>query len=144
MQTGLIPAILANNIRGYWENDKTSMAKIFSTIWQVIMLASWVDAAIRKFTRRAISAQMPSEISGVQCSSRQTGAVHCAGNIGSPAGFGYRMTRGFEGMDWMARSVTGEGFDPGRKRHDHYIRSGISGQASHAARMIISPVRGVP
>ncbi len=136
MQTGLISAILAEQYpEGYWENDKNIYGpKYFATIWQVIMLAqSGADAshpqiykACEYLLQKAIG-----NFGGFSVLPGQTGAVHCVqGNISAALlDFGYRDdARLLKAMDWMARSVTGEGFAPAGEKAsgDHYIRSGIS------------------
>jgi hypothetical protein len=137
METGLIPAILAEqHPEGYWENDREIYRpKYFATVWQVIMLAQLGAEASHPQIRKACEYLLQNAIGkfgGFSILASQTGAVHCLqGNISAALlDFGYRDDpRLMKAMDWMARSVTGEGFDPAGEKssRDHYIRSGISG-----------------
>ncbi len=136
MDNGLIPAILARqHADGYWENNKGIYGpKYFSTIWQVIMLAQMgadpdhprIQKACEYLLQHGIG-----KFGGFSILAGQTGAVHCVqGNIAAALlDFGYRDDlRLKKAMDWMARSVTGEDFEPagGNSTGDHYIRSAIS------------------
>jgi hypothetical protein len=136
MGTGVITTILAKqHPNGYWENDKTIYyPKYFSTIWQFIMLAQSGADANHPQIQKACEYMLQNAIGnfgGFSISLNQTGAVHCLqGNISMALlEFGYRDDpRVLKAMDWMARSVTGEGFTPAGEKTsgDHYIRSGIS------------------
>ncbi len=136
MTSGIIPAILSKqHPEGYWDNDKGIYnPKYFATVWQVIMLAQSGAEASHPQIRKAceyILENATGKFGGFSVNSYQTGAVHCLqGNISSALlEFGYRDDpRLLNAMDWMARSVTGEGFAPvGEKSSgDHYIRSVIS------------------
>jgi hypothetical protein len=136
METGLIPAILnKQHPEGYWENNKGIYGpKYFSTVWQVIMLAQLgadpSDPQIQKACEFLLQNGIQ-KFGGFSVYSSQTGAVHCLQGNSAAAllDFGYRDDpRLMRAMDWMARSVTGEGFDPVgvKSTGDHYILSGIS------------------
>jgi len=136
METGLIPAILARqHPDGYWENNKGIYGpKYFSTVWQVIMLSQMGADATHPQIQKACEYLLQNAIGkfgGFSVYSSQTGAVHCLqGNCSAALlDFGYREDpRLVRAMDWMARSTTGEGFDPVgvKSTGDHYILSGIS------------------
>jgi hypothetical protein len=136
METGPIPAILARlHQEGYWDNSESIYnPKYYATCWQLIMLAQMgadgrhpqIKKVCENFLQNAIR-----KFGGFSVYSSQTGAVHCLqGNMTAALmDLGYAHDpRLLKAVDWMARSVTGEGFTPvGEKSEgDHYIRSGIS------------------
>jgi len=136
METGLIPAILAKqHPEGYWENDQGIYGpKYYSSIWQMVMLAQIGADASHPQIQKACEFLLQK---GIQKFGRfsifsgQTGAVHCVqGNISAALlDFGFRDDpRLVKALDWMTRSVTGDGFDPVgmNSKGDHYILSGIS------------------
>jgi len=137
MSCGPIREILSKqHADGYWvEPGAGYRPKYTATVWSLIMLAqlgadgnvSSIQKAndyILDHTRRE---QGPFSIYATQ-----TGAVHCLqGNLAS-ALIDLEMihdSRLTEAIDWMARSVTGEGFGSVEEKeiNPHYIRSGISG-----------------
>ena len=136
METGLIPTILSRqHPEGYWENKKSIYGpKYFSTVWQVIMLSQMGADASHPQIQKACEYLLQNGIQkfgGFSVYSSQTGAVHCLQGNSAAAllDFGYRDDpRLLKAMDWMARSVTGDSFDPVgvKSTGDHYILSGIS------------------
>jgi hypothetical protein len=136
MQTGPIPAILdKQHNEGYWENSKSIYGpKYYASVWQLIMLAQMGADKNHPQIQKACEYILQNSIGkfgGFSVYSSQTGAVHCLqGNLTAALlDFGYQNApRLLRAIDWMARSVTGEGFAiAGEKSQgDHYIRSGIS------------------
>jgi hypothetical protein len=136
MQTGPIPAILEKQLEdGYWENSESFYnPKYFATSWQLIMLSQMgADAKHPKIQKSCeyILKNGIGKFGGFSVYSSQTGAVHCLqGNLTAALmDLGYRNDpRLLKAVDWMARSVTGDGFAPAGEKSegDHYIRSGIS------------------
>jgi hypothetical protein len=136
METGPIPVILAKQHQdGYWDNNESIYnPKYYATSWQLIMLAQMgADAShpqIQK-TCEYILQNAIGKFGGFSVYSSQTGAVHCLqGNLTSALldlGCG-NDPRLLKAIDWMARSVTGDGFTPAGEKTDgdHYIRSGIN------------------
>jgi hypothetical protein len=137
METGPIPAILTRQFPGgHWENEKNIYyPKYYATVWQIIMLAQLGADSSHPQIRKAgdyILQNAIGKFGGFSVSPNQTGAVHCLqGNIAAALlDFGYRDDPHFlKAMEWMAHSVTGEGFAPAGEKAsgDHYIRSSISG-----------------
>jgi len=137
MKTGVIPAILEKqHPGGYWENGQTIYSpKYYATNWQVIMLAQMGADPSHPQIRKAceyILKNAVGKFGGFSINPGQTGAVHCLqGNLSAALlAFGYHDDLRLQSaMDWMARSVTGDGFAPAGEKTggDHYIRSGISG-----------------
>jgi hypothetical protein len=137
MTCGPVPEILSKqHADGYWvEPGAGYRPKYTSTVWSLIMLAQLGADGIDPYVRKASDYILDHTRGKGGCFSiyaTQTGAVHCLqgnlaaslidlGMISDP-----RLT---EAIDWMSRSVTGEGFGSvGEKDiNPHYIRSGISG-----------------
>jgi hypothetical protein len=137
MTSGPVPVILANQAdEGYWvEPGPGYLPKYRSTVWQIIFLAqlgadgkdSRVRVGCEYLLDHAISPH-----GGLSADGKHTGLVHCLqGNLGAAL-----IDLGFlgderldEALDWLARSVTGEGIAPAGERQAEvrYYRSGNSG-----------------
>ena len=137
MAVGSIPEILSHQHEdGYWEEPGAGYRpKYTSTVWSLIMLAQLgadgSDARVRKACEYVLSHTRAKQ-GCFSIYATQTGAVHCLqGNLA--AALVDLDTTGDPrldaAVDWMARSVTGEGFGSVKEKNKepHYIRSGISG-----------------
>jgi hypothetical protein len=119
MATGPIAAILtAQRPEGWWEEDGPGYyPKYTGTVWSVIFLAQLgargddprVRAAGEVVLRRT---RAPEPYGGFSMNERPTGMIHCLqGNLGAAL-----LDLGWAGdprletaLDWLARSITGEG-----------------------------------
>ena len=137
MESGPVPEILSHQQEvGYWvEPGAGYRPKYTSTVWSLIFLAQLgADPNDGRVARAAeyVLENAYSEKGFFSINGNQSGTVHClAGNLAAALiDLGRedddRLNRA---IDWMARSVTGDGFgEVGEKDVDpHYIRSGISG-----------------
>ena len=118
MQSGPVATILAQqHSDGFWEEPGPGYyPKYTGTVWSLIMLAQLgVDpgqAAIRKACEYVLTHARTKD-GYLSAGSSQMGAVHClqgnlvAALIDLRLGNDVRME---SAIDWMARSVTGEGF----------------------------------
>jgi hypothetical protein len=137
MQSGPVATILAQQQSdGFWEEPGPGYyPKYTGTVWSLIMLAQLGadpgHAAIRKACEYVLTHARTKD-GYLSAGNSQMGAVHCLqGNLAAAlidlgSGNDARMECA---IDWMARSVTGEGFASSdqKKAETHYIRSGISG-----------------
>lgn len=137
MTSGPVVDILSKQIDdGYWvEPGAGYRPKYTSTVWSLIMLAQLGSDSCDEKIQKACNYVLEHTRAKQGCFSiyaTQTGAVHCLqgnlaaslidlGMLGDP--------RLWTAMDWMARSVTGDGFGNVDQKDiiPHYIRSGISG-----------------
>jgi hypothetical protein len=136
MKTGPIPTILKNQQPdGHWDRDDSIYYnKYTGTCWSVIMLAQMGadgDDARVKLGCKYIIEHGIGDHGGLSMNGRRTGAIHCLqGNLAAALidlGFG-KDPRFLNALDWMARSISGEGFSDSKgDDEDYYLRSGISG-----------------
>jgi len=137
METGPVPVILGNqNPDGYWCKPGSGYyPKYFGTHWQIIFLAqlgaTGKDPRIRKGVEQVLKHNL-SPNGGFSMNENNSGLIHCLqGNLCAAIIFlGLKDDPRFEvALDWMARSVTGEGIAPSaeRKTTIRYLRSGNSG-----------------
>jgi hypothetical protein len=136
MATGPVPAILANQAaENYWvEPGPGYLPKYRSTVWQITFLAQLAadgkNAQVRAGCNYLLDhARAP--YGGLSMDGKNTGLIHCLqGNLGAALidldWLG--DARLDEALDWLARSVTGEGIAPAEERQApvHYYRSGNS------------------
>ncbi|MEJ2262570.1 MAG: hypothetical protein P8X95_03950 [Anaerolineales bacterium] len=136
MTSGPVPKILAAQTpQGYWvEPGPGYLPKYRSTVWQVIFLAQLGadgdDPRVRAACEYVLE-HSRSPYGGFSIDARNTGLVHCLqGNLlAALIDLGWSGDdRLGEALDWLARSVTGEGIAPSEDRHlpVHYYRSGNS------------------
>lgn len=136
VNSGPIPVILEKQQpKGYWDRkDDIYYNKYTGTCWQVTMLAQMgadgnndrVKLGCEYVLKHGIG-----EHGGFSMNGRRTGAIHCLqGNLAVALidlGFG-EDPQVLAALDWMARSVTGEGFAESKEEgKDYYMRSGICG-----------------
>ena len=137
METGPVPIILENQEPdGYWVKPGPGYApKYTGTVWQIIFLAQLGadgdDARVRAGCEYLLEHSRDKNES-FSATGTQMGAIHCLqGNLGAALiDLGWLGdTRLAEALDWLARSITGEGIAPAeeRKAPVHYIRSGNCG-----------------
>ncbi len=135
MHTGPVPLILAQqHPDGYWIKPGY-LPKYNGTMWSIIFLAQLGadgnDPRIRRACEHLFDYAV-AEHSGLSADGRNSGLIHCLqGNLCTALiAFGYlddeRLQRA---LDWLARSITGEGIAPSteKKAPVHYLRSGNSG-----------------
>lgn len=135
MNTGPVPAILAEqHPDGYWIKPGY-LPKYNGTMWSIIFLAqlgaAGDDARIRRACEHLFGYAV-AEHGGLSADGRNSGLIHCLqGNLcAALIDFGYlddeRLQRA---LDWLARSITGEGIAPNTEKSAsvHYLRSGNSG-----------------
>lgn len=135
-ETGPIPAILAKqHPDGHWDRaDSIYYDKYTGTCWSLIMLAQMgadvSDARVERGCEYLLT-QGVGEHGGFSMNGRRTGTAHCIqGNLAAALlDLGYaNEPRVIAAIDWMARSVTGEGFSESKDSGtDYYMRSGICG-----------------
>ncbi|HXW00565.1 MAG TPA: nitrogen fixation protein NifH, partial [Anaerolineae bacterium] len=135
MSTGPVPEILARqHPDGYWIKPGY-LPKYNGTMWSIIFLAQLgadgrnprIQTACEHLFDYAVS-----ENGGLSADGRNSGLIHCLqGNLcAALIDFGYLDDRRLQrALDWLARSVTGEGIAPSteKKAPTHYLRSGNSG-----------------
>ncbi|HEY70692.1 MAG TPA: nitrogen fixation protein NifH [Anaerolineae bacterium] len=126
----------AQTPEGYWiEAGPGYLPKYRSTLWQVIFLGQFMadgrDVRIRSAVDYVLeNARAPD--GGFSMNGTRSGLIHCLqGNLCSSLielGFETDM-RLQEALDWMARSILGEGIAPSseKKAPVRYLRSGNSG-----------------
>jgi len=121
---------------GYWATPGPGyLPKYRATLWQIIHLgqfgADGQDARIKRAVDYIFEhARTPD--GGFSMDARRTGLIHCLqGNLcSSLLELGYEEDpRLVEALDWLARSITGEGIAPSSERDAaiRYLRSGNSG-----------------
>jgi hypothetical protein len=136
MQHGPVPVILANqHPDGYWvEPGPGYYPKYRGSVWQVIFLAQLGadgrDARVRAACDYLLDHAL-SRLGGFSTSGNPSGHIHCLqGNLAAAM-----IDLGWLGderlaaaLDWLARSITGEGIAPFTERQAEirYLRSGNS------------------
>lgn len=135
MTGGPVPAILAQqHPGGYWIKPGY-LPKYNGTMWSIIFLAQLGAAGHEPRIRQAcehLFDYAAAEHGGLSADGRNSGLIHCLqGNLcAAVLDFGYlddeRLQRA---LDWLARSITGEGIAPNTEKNApvHYLRSGNSG-----------------
>lgn len=132
--TGPVPVILAQqHPDGYWIKPGY-LPKYNGTMWSIIFLAQLGadgrDPHIRCACEHLFDYAV-AEHGGLSADGRNSGLIHCLqGNLcAALIDFGYlddpRLQRA---LDWLARSITGEGIAPNTEKSApvHYLRSGNS------------------
>jgi hypothetical protein len=137
MESGPLPAILeAQAEEGYWVKPGPGYGpKYRSTVWQVIFMAQLgadgKDPRVRSGCDYLLDhARAP--YGGFSMNGGQSGRIHCLqGNLcAALVDLGWLGDeRLADALDWLARSVTGEGIAPAEERQApvRYYRSGNSG-----------------
>jgi hypothetical protein len=135
MTAGPVPVILVQqDPAGYWIKPGY-LPKYNGTMWSIIFLAQLGAAGDNPQIRRACDHLFDyavAEHGGLSADGRNSGLIHCLqGNLcAALIDFGYlgdeRLQRA---LDWLARSITGEGIAPSTDKQApvHYLRSGNSG-----------------
>ncbi len=134
MNTGPVPEILAQqHPDGYWIKPGY-LPKYNGTMWSIIFLAQLgadgSDLRIHKACEHLFEYAV-AEHGGLSADGRNSGLIHCLqGNLcAALIDFGCledeRLQRA---VDWLARSITGEGIAPNTEKQApvHYLRSGNS------------------
>jgi hypothetical protein len=134
MTTGPVPTILAQQQPdGYWVKPGY-LPKYTGTMWSLIFLAQLGGSGDEPRIRRAcehLFDYATAEHGGLSMDGRNSGLIHCLQGYLCAAliDFGYlddpRLQRA---LDWLARSITGEGIAPNTEKDKpvHYLRSGNS------------------
>ena len=137
MARGPVPAILdAQEPEGYWvQRESSYLPKYRSTQWSVIFLAQLGAGGSAPRLRAGCDFVLDNDrakYGGFSYTGKNSGLIHCLqGNLAAAlidlGMFG--DPRLDEALDWMARSVTGEGIAPAEQRGApvRYLRSGNSG-----------------
>jgi len=141
------PILEAMEAEGYWVKPGTGYSpKYTATAWQVIFLgqlgADGENARVRRGADYVLDHSRTSmggftAMGGFSMAPRPVGMVHCLqGNLGASLlelGFG-NDPRLKEALDWLARSITGEGIAPASSKNPvRYYRSGNSAPGFHCA-----------
>ena len=136
MESGPVPVILnAMQPGGYWVKEGHGYApKYTGTVWQVIFLAMFGADGQDERVRVACEYMLDNnrcKTGGFSYTGTQSGLLHCLqGNLcAALIDLGYfGDARLDEAIDWLARSVTGEGIAPSdeKKAEVRYLRSGNS------------------
>ena len=134
MASGPVPIILENqHPDGYWVKPGY-LPKYRGTMWSIIFLAQLGadgrDPRIRKACEHLFDYSTAIH-GGLSMDGRNSGLIHCLqGNLcAALIDLGYlgdeRLVRA---LDWLARSITGEGIAPNTEKSApvHYLRSGNS------------------
>ncbi len=137
MTSGPVPKILATQTpEGYWSQPGPGYSpKYRASTWQIIFLAQLgadgSDDTVRAGCEYVIE-NNPAPKGGFSYNGKNSGLIHCIqGNL--CAAF---LDLGWSGneyvsraLDWLARSVTGDGIAPAKNRQAsiRYLRSGNSG-----------------
>ena len=134
MQTGPVPVILENqHPDGYWIKPGY-LPKYNGTMWSIIFLAqlgaNGRDPRLQKAGEHLFSYAI-AEQGGLSMNGRNSGLAHCLqGNLcAALIDFGYLGDGRLDAaLDWLARSITGEGIAPNteKKAPVRYLRSGNS------------------
>lgn len=134
MNSGPVPAILAQqHPDGYWVKPGY-LPKYNGTMWSLIFLAQLGAAGDDPRIGRAcehLFDYATAEHGGLSADGRNSGLIHCLqGNLcAALLHFGYLDDARLQwALDWLARSVTGEGIAPNTEKSEpvHYLRSGNS------------------
>jgi hypothetical protein len=137
MNSGPVPAILANQFpEGYWVHPGAEYGpKYRGTLWQVTFLAQLgadgEDPRIRRASEYVLN-HYPAPYGGISISGVNSGLIHCLqGNLcAGLIDLGWLGDDCFDrALDWLARSITGDGIEPAENRQSklRYLRSGNSG-----------------
>jgi hypothetical protein len=137
METGPVPAILAaQQPEGFWEKPGAGYyPKYTGTVWQVCFLAqlgaAGTDARVRSAGEYVLTHSRAPE-GGISMNGARSGLIHCLqGNLAAALLDleWWGDARLSEALDWLARSITGEGIAPSEQKEAHvrYLRSGNSG-----------------
>lgn len=138
MQSGPVPAVLAaQDPGGWWERPGAGYGpKYRSTVWSVTFLAmlgaDGADARVRAGCNYVLDqARVPEPYGGFSAGG-PSGMVHCLeGNLAAALiDLGWLGDARLEqAIDWLARSVTGDGIAPAEevKAAPRFYRSGNSG-----------------
>jgi hypothetical protein len=137
METGPVPVILGNQEpEGWWVKPGPGYSpKYRGTVWQIIFLAQLGadsrDAPVRAGCEYVLE-QSRDANGSFSATGTPMGAVHCLeGNLAAALiDLGWLGDgRLDEALDWLARSITGEGIAPAEERNApvRYYRSGNSG-----------------
>jgi len=137
MRSGPVPAILeAQAAEGYWvEPGPGYLPKYRSTLWSVTFLAQLGadggDPQVRAGCEYALEHTQTAE-GGLSMTGARSGLIHCLqGNLGAALiDLGWlEDERVQQALDWLARSITGEGIAPAEDKgaEVRYLRSGNSG-----------------
>jgi hypothetical protein len=137
MASGPVPAILAGQTpEGFWVKPGPGYGpKYKGTVWQIIFLAQLGagggDPRVRAGCDYVLT-HNPAPSGGFSYMGKNSGLIHCLqGNLcAALADLGWLGdARLDKALDWLARSVTGEGIAPAaeRKAPVRYLRSGNSG-----------------
>jgi hypothetical protein len=137
MATGPVPAILAaQNPHGYWvEPGPGYYPKYRGTVWQIISLAllgaDGSDPRVKSGCEHVLE-HSRSHFGGFSADGRPSGMIHCLqGNLAAALiDLGWLGDERLEaGLDWLARSITGQGIAPadGAGARTRYYKSGNSG-----------------
>ncbi len=136
LSSGPVPVILeAQSPEGYWVKPGPGYnPKYRSTVWQVIFLAQLGadgdDPRVRSGCEYLLE-HSRSKHGGFSATGTPAGMIHCLeGNLGAALidlGW-WGDERLAKAMDWLARSVTGDGIAPSQERQApvRYLKSGNS------------------
>jgi len=137
ISTGPVPIILdAQAGEGYWEKAGPGYnPKYRSTVWQIIFLAQLGADGLDRRVRTAGEYMLNHgrcAYGGFSADGRPSGLIHChQGNLcAALIDLGWLGDARLDAaLDWLARSVTGEGIAPAEKKDApvRYYRSGNSG-----------------
>lgn len=137
METGPVPVILENQESGgYWVKPGPGyLPKYRGTVWQIIFLAQLGAAGEDPRVRAGceyVLGHTRAPHGGFSMNANQSGLIHCLqGNlIAALIDLGWLGDERLDaGLDWLARSVTGEGIAPSEEKRApvRYLRSGNSG-----------------
>lgn len=134
MSSGPVPAILAQqHSDGYWIKPGY-LPKYNGTMWSIIFLAQLgADGHDPRICRACehLFDYAVAEHGGLSMDGRNSGLIHCLqGNLcAALIDFGYLHDKRLQrALDWLARSITGEGIAPSTEKTApaHYLRSGNS------------------
>ncbi len=111
--------LAAQEAQGYWVKPGPGYApKYTGTVWQVIFLGQFGADGRSRAVRRAgdyVLDHSRAPVGGFSATGTRGGLIHCLqGNLGAALlelGFG-DDPRLHQAMDWLARSITGEGIAP--------------------------------
>ena len=137
MAHGPVPTILANQAaEGYWvEPGPGYYPKYRGSVWQIIFLAQLGADGSHPRVKAGCDYLLnhsPSRHGGFSMNGNPSGQIHCLeGNLAAAMiDLGWLGDERLDtALDWLARSVTGEGIAPAEERQAavRYLRSGNSG-----------------
>ena len=137
MDSGPVPVILQNQFpEGYWVHPGAEyLPKYRGTIWQVVFLAQLgADGEDPRISAACdyVLDHYPAPYGGFSMSGLNSGLIHCMqGNLcAALIDLGWLEDERFQkALDWLARSITGEGIAPSEDKGAavRYLRSGNSG-----------------